>query len=75
MLSDINLKDISFKSVGLATILVGAALVSFGLVTWLWNYFSAETVFAFPSVKFIGGLITCALGYIILELELIRKTR
>jgi hypothetical protein len=63
----------SFYSIGLTLILIGAAIVAFGGTGWLWNYFGGYNAVAFPSVKIIGGIVIIALGYIQLELDVIRR--
>ncbi len=63
----------SFVAVALMMIMIGAAIVAFGLVGWLVNVSRSETIIAFPSLKFIGGLVVTSLGYIQLELGLLRK--
>jgi hypothetical protein len=63
----------SFYGVALALIILGAAVFALGLVGWLCNYYSESTVLSIPSVKVMGGAIITALGYILLELEMIRK--
>lgn len=66
-------EDKSFVAVALSMILIGAAIVSFGLVGWLVNVSNSEVVVVFPSMKVIGGFIIIALGYIQLELGLLRS--
>ncbi|MEI6144384.1 MAG: hypothetical protein WCP91_02205 [Candidatus Berkelbacteria bacterium] len=65
-------EKIGFWGVSILLILLGVAIFSVGLVMWLFNIF-ADYAFVLPSAKMIGGLIVLALGYIVLELELIRK--
>lgn len=66
-------EDKSFVAVAMTMILIGAAIVAFGLVGWLVNVSAASVVVVFPSMKVIGGFIIIALGYIQLELGLLRK--
>lgn len=66
-------EDRSFIAVALTMILIGAAIFAFGLVGWLINVSQQEVVMVFPSVKVIGGLVVMSLGYIQLELGLIRQ--
>lgn len=63
----------SFANVAMAFILVGAAILSYGMVAWIYNVVLQANLIAFPSVKIIGGLAIMALGYIQLEIELLRK--
>jgi len=65
-------EKIGFSGVALFIIFAGIVVFSAGLVMWLFNYFG-NTAFNFPASKIIGGLIVIALGYIVLELELLRK--
>jgi len=65
-------KDKPFLGVAMAFIVVGAFLAAYGLVAWLYNYLSAANFVAFPCFKFISGLVVIGMGYIILELELMR---
>lgn len=61
----------AFWGVALFLILAGAAVVALGLVEWLFTLLGAVR-FSLPLFKLVGGLIVTALGYILLELELIR---
>ena len=63
-----------FYSVAMALIVIGAAFVAIGGVEWILNELGTMS-FSFPAVKIIGGLVVAALGYIHLELELIRISR
>ncbi len=63
----------SFYGVALGLIVVGAAIFALGLVGWLCNYYTGITLLSIPSIKVIGGAVVIALGYIVLELELLRK--
>lgn len=66
-------EDKTFVGVAVAFILAGAAIFTFGLVGWLVNSMLSETINAIPSVKIIGGLVVMALGYIQLELGILRN--
>jgi hypothetical protein len=67
-----NPKEVSFYGVGVVIILIGAVIFAYGGVTWLFNVFR-DTNFSMPSGKIIGGLVVIALGYIQIELELMRR--
>lgn len=60
-----------FRGVALGMILAGAAVIALGIVELAANLYY-DTAFFIPSLKLTGGLIVTALGYILLELELIR---
>ena len=68
-----NRQDRSYVGVALSFILIGAALFAFGLVSWLVNIGAEQTIINEPSMKVFAGLIIMALGYIQLELGLIRE--
>ncbi len=63
----------SFLAVALAIILAGAVIFAFGVVGWLINVGQASNIIALPGLKVIGGLIVISLGYIQLELSLLRR--
>lgn len=63
----------SFNGVALSIIIVGAAIFALGLAGWLCNYYTDNTLLSIPSLKVMGGAVIVALGYIVLELELLRK--
>ena len=65
-------EKVNFKAIAMAIISAGAFVFAFGIVGWLFNIFT-DYSFVLPSSKIIGGLIVMPLGYIILQLELIRK--
>ncbi len=60
-----------FIGVALATIITGAGVTAVGLVQLTWNIFG-EMAFNAPFSKVVAGLVIISLGYIHLELELIR---
>lgn len=66
-------EDKSYVAVAVTFILIGAGLFAFGLVSWLVNAIGTTTVVSMPSIKIMGGLVIMALGYIQLELGLIRE--
>lgn len=66
-------EDKSFVAVALTVIFIGAAITAFGASGWLINFAQDEIIVAIPSMKVIGGLIIMSLGYIQLELGLLRK--
>ncbi len=63
----------SFLEVAIAFILVGAAIFAYGFVGWLINVAQSQTIMALPSAKIVGGVVIMALGYIHLELDLLRR--
>ncbi|MCL5410930.1 MAG: hypothetical protein M1324_03720 [Patescibacteria group bacterium] len=63
----------SFYGVAVCFIILGTIIFVYGSVAWLFNIFSADSGFYFPSFKVLGGLIIMALGYIQLELGLLRQ--
>lgn len=66
-------KNATFYGVAIILILIGAALLAIGCASWVLNCYLNTTIVSIPSLKIIGGLVILSLGYIILELELIRK--
>lgn len=60
-----------FMGVALFVILSGAIILAIGLIQWVFNVFADMSSYA-PSAKVIGGLVVLALGYIVLELEMMR---
>ena len=64
--------DISFVGVAMALIIAGAGIFAVGIVTWILsstNNFPAS----WPGAKIMGGMVILALGYVLLELEFIRR--
>jgi len=70
-----NPHGISFFSVALALILTGATLVAVGIVRWCLFELGWPVNDTTSIMLGIGGLIVLALGYIQLELELMRVTK
>lgn len=66
-------EDKSFVAVALMMILIGSAVLAYGIVGWLLNVARDELIIAFPSLKVMGGLVIISLGYIQLELGLLRN--
>ncbi len=67
-----NRKDKSFVAVAMIMILAGVVIFVFGVLGWWVNVSAAQTLIAFPSLKVMGGLVIMSLGYIQLELGLLR---
>lgn len=65
--------EISFFGVALFLILLGAGVFAVGLIGWLLNALRDDQSVFMPSLKIMGGAIIMALGYIHLELEMLRK--
>lgn len=63
----------SFYGVAILLIVLGVVVFTYGAAAWLFNIFSVDAGFYFPSFKVIGGAIIMALGYIQLELEMLRR--
>jgi len=67
-----NHQDKSFVAVALTVIFAGAAIFAFGVSGWLINWSNNDVIVAIPSMKILGGLVIMSLGYIQLELGLLR---
>lgn len=65
-------KNKNFFGVALLIIVLGVFVFTFGICQWFYNWWYLDYAFAMPSSKIIGGIMIIALGYIQLELELIR---
>lgn len=65
-------KDKSFMAVAMVMILAGVVIFVFGVLGWWVNITANQNLVAFPSLKVIGGLVVMSLGYIQLELGMIR---
>lgn len=63
----------TFMGVAMMFILVGVIIFVFGGLGWLINSSTQSVIMNEPSGKVIGGLIIMALGYIQLEIGLLRK--
>ncbi len=63
-----------FYPVALGFILIGATIFALGGVEWLFNYFG-DYSFHNPLAKFIAGIVVMGIGYIHLELEMIRTKK
>jgi hypothetical protein len=74
MLKDFDVHTPYFYGVALATIIAGAALFALGAVEWLFGALDIQ-YFMHPLFKAMGGLVIMSLGYIHLELELMRIHR
>ena len=60
-----------FQGVAIATLLSGAAILALGIVELAMNIWGTSDYSA-PFFKIIGGLAVISLGYIHLELEMLR---
>jgi len=63
-----------FWGVAIATLLSGAAILALGLVELGFNLWR-DGSFVSPISKVIGGLVVLSLGYIHLELEMMRVSK
>ncbi|MFA6082000.1 MAG: hypothetical protein WC773_01105 [Patescibacteria group bacterium] len=66
-------REKNFLDVAMAFIVVGAFILTYGIIQWGVNVGNSEVVYNLPSEKIIGGLVVMGLGYIQLQLELIRS--
>jgi cytochrome b561 len=66
-------EDHTYVAVALTFILLGAAIFAFGVIGWLINTAANQNVMSFPSMKVVGGIVIMSLGYIQMELGLLRK--
>ena len=74
MFSKRDYNKISFLGVGMAFILFGAIVFAFAITAWLLQFFGYTiTSCAFPFFKAMGSAVIIGLGYVILEIELLRK--
>jgi hypothetical protein len=64
---------ISFYGIGLVFILFGALICGIAFASWLLSMLGFASILALPFFKVMGGIIIIGLGYIILEVELLRK--
>jgi hypothetical protein len=60
-----------FRGVAIATLLCGAVIIALGVVELAMNILGSSDYTA-PLFKIIGGLAVTSLGYIHLELEMLR---
>lgn len=72
MIPEKDFHKISFRGVGLGLIFFGILLFSCSLAEWYIIAIGGDVLMAFPFFKAICGVIIIALGYIVLELELLR---
>ncbi len=63
-----------FRGVAMATLLAGAVILAMGIVQLGFNLWGDSSYNA-PVSKIIGGLIVLSLGYIHLELEMMRISK
>lgn len=70
----LDAKKRGFMGVAITTLLAGATIIALGLVELGFNLWDKGT-FASPMSKIIGGLIVLSLGYIHLELEIMRLAK
>ncbi len=66
-------QEISFYGVALLVILIGATVLGMGIAGYFLNIFFGFSLIS-PSSKVMGGSIVTVLGYIFLEIELLRKS-
>ncbi len=66
-------EDKSFMGVAMLFIFLGIVIFVFGALGWLINSSQELTIMNEPSAKIMGGLVIMALGYIQLELGLLRR--
>lgn len=73
MFSKRDYNKISFHGVGLALILFGAIICAIALAAWITSALGFGSILAFPFFKVMGGVVILGIGYLILEVELLRK--
>ncbi len=65
--------DRKFYGVALFLIILGVGTFSTGVIQSVLETFFDDWSFGWPAAKIVGGLIVIGLGYIVMELELIRN--
>jgi len=65
----------SYLAIAYLSILVGIFIAVYGGLAWLINCYTQESSFYFPAAKLMGGILIAQLGYILLELEIMRKKK
>jgi hypothetical protein len=63
-----------FWGVAMMLITIGCTVFAVGVVEWIANAYGTAGFFA-PTYKLFGGLVVISLGYIVLELELLRTQK
>jgi len=66
-----KLDEDSFYNVAVCFIAIGAVIATFGMLAWL----IGGNLIAYPFFKVIAGLLIMSLGYIQLELGLLRSKK
>ena len=64
---------ISFKGVGLGMIIFGTLIFGISIADWYLVTLGENGLIAYPFFKAISGVIVIGMGYLILEIELLRK--
>lgn len=72
-MKEISGKTLPFRGVAMAFILLGAAIISIGGIAWFISFGWDVQVINSPFEKVIGGSIITLLGYVVLELEMMRN--
>lgn len=67
-----DLHKLNFAGVGLALIIFGIVTCAIGLAAWFLSALGMGSI-SYPFMKAIGGAMIIGLGYVVLELELLRK--
>lgn len=73
MIDKKDLDKLSFQGIGLAFIIFGAIVTAFGLAAWVLRLCGFSSMGTFPFFKVLGAIVIIGLGYIILQLEFLRK--
>lgn len=71
-MKELSGKKMPFAGVAAALIVFGAAVFATGLMFWVISFSWGILTISAPFSKVIGGAIIMALGYVVLELELMR---
>lgn len=62
-----------FRGVALGFIIFGVVILSIAMASWFISVYTAFSFINAPFEKLIGGVIITGIGYVILELELMRS--
>lgn len=65
----------SFLSVAITLIIIGIIFFVLGGLAWLYNTGGKGLMMTMPAEKMLAGIIIIGLGYITLELELLRTKK
>ena len=68
-------RRISYRDIGIALIIFGSAVIGVGIASCAMHQIGRNCFFSINFFEILGGILVLALGFVMMELELLRQEK